>query len=65
MNREQRRKIQKKADKVWKLEMLATMSDEKTKATLENEIKKIMSTCSLEELLLIDEYIIEKHDIPT
>ena len=61
MNREQRRKIEKKAKEVWKLELQATLiSDEDMKRILENQMKKIISHCSLEELLLIDEYINEQ-----
>ena len=61
MNREQRRKIEKKAKEVWKLELQATLiSDEDMKRQLENQMKKIISNCSLEELLLIDEYINEQ-----
>lgn len=61
MNREQRRKIEKKAKEVWKLELQATLiSDEDMKKQLENQMKKIISNCSLEELLLIDEYINEQ-----
>jgi hypothetical protein len=61
MNREQRRKIEKKAKEVWKLELQATLiSDEDMKRILENQMKKIISNCSLEELLLIDEYINEQ-----
>ena len=61
MNREQRRKIEKKAKEVWKLELQATLiADENIKRQLENQMKKIISNCSLEELVLIDEYINEQ-----
>ena len=61
MNREQRRKIEKKAKEVWKLELQATLiADENIKRQLENQMKKIISNCSLEELVLIDAYINEQ-----
>ena len=62
MNREQRRKIQKKADKIWKLETLATLAkDPDVKAQIERNIYKIASRCSIEELYLIDTYLTEKY----
>lgn len=66
MNREQRRKIKKnirnKADEIWKLQIVATLAkDEDVKATVEQEIKKIASTCTMSELLLIDAYINETY----
>lgn len=66
MNREQRRKIKKsirnKADEIWKLQIVATLAkDEDVKATVEQEIEKIASTCTMSELLLIDAYINETY----
>jgi hypothetical protein len=66
MNREQRRKIKKsirdKADEIWKLEVLATLAkDEEVKATAQQAIKKIASTCTMSELVLIDTYINETY----
>lgn len=66
MNREQRRKIKKniraKADEIWKLEILATLAkDEDVKATAQQAIEKIASTCTMSELLLIDAYINETY----
>ena len=66
MNKEQRRKIKKnirnKADEIWKLQMIATFArDEDVKATVEQKIKKIASTCTMSELLLIDAYIYETY----
>ena len=66
MNREQRRKIKKsirdKADEIWKLEVLATLAkDEDVKVTVQQAIKKIASTCTMSELMLIDTYINETY----
>ena len=69
MNREQRRKLKKvksKADEIWKLEMLATLAkDSEVKNTAEREIARIASTCTLEQLLLIDEYLMEQYGAKT
>lgn len=66
MNREQRRKIKKnirdKADEIWKLEVLATLAkDEDVRVTAQQAIKKIASTCTMSELVLIDTYINETY----
>ena len=62
MNREQRRKVKKRAEEIWKLETLATLAkDKEVKAQVEKDIQRIASKCSLEELYLIDEYITEKY----
>ena len=66
MNRQQRRKIQTKAEKIWKLEMLATLTkEESVKKQIEKDITEIAKSCSMEELLLIDEYLIEKYNVKT
>ncbi len=69
MNREQRRKfkkVQPKAEEIWKLEMLAVLAKEPSvKAQIENDIAKIASTCKPYELLLIDEYLHEQYGTPT
>ena len=42
--------------------MIATFArDEDVKATVEQKIKKIASTCTMSELLLIDAYIYETY----
>ena len=69
MNREQRRKFKKlqpKADEIWKLEMLAVLAKEPSvKAQIERDIAKIASTCNPYELFLIDEYLHEQYGTPT
>ena len=51
-----------KADEIWKLEVLGTLaSDENIKASVQKDIQKIASTCTLEELLWIDAYINEHY----
>lgn len=70
MNREQRRKISKKirqkAEEIWLLETLATLStDKNVKESAEVEIAKIAMECSDAELYLIDAYLTDKYGNPT
>lgn len=65
MNRAQRRKFKKLepiAEEIWKLEVLATLAKEDSvKESVEKDIARIASNCTLEELLWIDAYITEQY----
>lgn len=68
MNREQRRKIQSKAEKVWSLsqriDILGGMKADEAAAAIKN-LTDYTNKLSLEDLILIDEYIIEKYGAAT
>ncbi len=64
MNREQRRKIQSKAERVWSLsqriDALGGMKVDEAATAIKN-LTDYTRKLSLEDLILIDEYIIEKY----
>ncbi len=59
LNREVRRKVQKKAEKIWKLEKALEQNPEDKDSM--KELIKLSQALDPEELLLIDVYITEKY----
>lgn len=68
MNREERRKIERKAEKIWRLnqqiDTLRELDIDAAVATLK-ALTQYSSNLSFEELILIDEYLAEKYGART
>ncbi len=68
MNREERRKISKKAEKIWNLsKRIDTLGGLNTEAavTAVKALTQYTNNLSFEELVLIDEYLVEKYGTST
>lgn len=68
MNREERRKISKKAEKIWNLsKRIDTLGglDTEAAAAAVKALTQYTNNLSFEELVLIDEYLVEKYGTST
>ena len=68
MNREERRKISKKAEKIWNLsKRIDTLGGLNTEAAVAavKALTQYTNNLSFEELILVDEYLMEKYGAST
>jgi hypothetical protein len=59
MNREDRRRVKKKAEHIWTLEKQIESAKSENKSSLMQELQDYTKKLDLSDMILIDEYIIE------